>query len=281
MLPGIIAGSQAKPFVYMAMGPHMPYDGARMPTAGTHGTRLGEKAVRLAVLEDDPSCLAQLDVLLTAAGHSVHCFTTAAKITKALREESFDLLMFDWVLPDKPGIEVLKWAHDHLDPCPPMVMITSRTEQEDVVSALEAGADDYVTKPFQPEVLRARIAALLRRSYKAPSETPSQELLFGATFDHGANTVTIDGRVESLTMKEFGLAHTLFRNMHRPMSRTHLLEAVWGRNPDLPTRTLDVHVSRLRARLGLRPEKGFRLSPVHSFGYRLEVIDPVQSSAVA
>ena len=75
----------------------------------------------------------------------------------------------------------------------------------------------------------------------------------------------------TLTDKEFQLALTLFRNLNRPMSRPHLLEAVWGRNPDLPTRTLDVHISRLRLRLGLTPERGFRLSPIHGFGYRLEL----------
>ena len=151
-------------------------------------------------------------------------------------------------------------------------------EESERVRGLATGADDYVVKPFEESVLVARVSALLRRTYQVDTPDSGKEELFGATFDHGLYTVTLHGREVVLTSKEFGLALILFRNMHRAMSRTHLLEAVWGRNPELPTRTLDVHVSRLRTRLGLRPEHGYRLTPVHSFGYRLEVIEPASDT---
>lgn len=236
--------------------------------------------MRLALLEDDSSFRSQIETIVLRAGHSCHVFETARALIKALRQESFDLLLLDWNLPDMTGVELLGWARESLSECPPVIMVTSRAEQSDVVEALAAGADDYVTKPIQESVLTARIAALLRRSYR-PASDSGVETLFGASFDHGHCSVAIAGKATTLTSKEFGLALILFRNMHRAMSRTHLLELVWGRNPDLPTRTLDVHVSRLRSHLGLRPEHGFRLTPVHSFGYRLELVDAVPQAQVA
>jgi len=217
--------------------------------------------------------------MMKSAGHVCHSFPTSRALTTSLRQESYDLLLLDWNMPDFSGLELLGWARTHLDPCPPVIMITSRIDNADLVRALEAGADDYVMKPVEPAVLIARVGALLRRVYPVSVPPSGREELWGAVFDHAALTVAIGGETTALTAKEFGLALALFRNMHRAMSRTHLLEAVWGRNPDLPTRTLDVHVSRLRGRLGLRPEKGYRLTPVHSFGYRLEAMDPVSESA--
>lgn len=234
--------------------------------------------MRLAVLEDDPSIRTQMETVVTGAGHSCRSFATSRSLTTSLRQESYDLLLLDWNMPDFDGLQLLGWARDNLHPCPPVIMVTSRTEPDDIVMALAAGADDYIVKPFEESVLVARVAAVLRRTYQVETPATGKEELFGAVFDHGLYSVELGGRQVVLTSKEFGLALTLFRNMHRAMSRSHLLEAVWGRNPDLPTRTLDVHVSRLRSRLGLRPEQGFRLTPVHSFGYRLEVIEPASDA---
>ena len=236
--------------------------------------------MRLAVLEDDPSFRAQIEAVVTEAGHSCLSFATSRALTTSLRQESYDLLLLDWNMPDFAGLQLLGWARENLHPCPPVMMITSRAEPTDVVMALKAGADDYVVKPFEPSVLTARVGALLRRTYEIVIPDSGLEELFGATFEHGACAVTIRSHRTVLTSKEFGLALILFRHMHRAMSRAHLLEAVWGRNPDLPTRTLDVHISKLRSRLGLRPEQGYRLSPVHSFGYRLELIEPTSDMEI-
>lgn len=229
--------------------------------------------MRLAVLEDDLSLCRQLEQIVTDAGHFCHPFTTSRALMTSLRRDSYDLLLLDWNLPGMTGLDLLGWAQENLSPCPPVIMVTSRTDDADVVEALQTGADDYVIKPFEPSVLVARIEALLRRSYAEEQPAVGVEEHSGVGFDHATSTVRILGEEVGLTAKEFGLALTLFRNLHRAMSRTHLLEAVWGRNPELPTRTLDVHISRLRTRLGLRPERGFRLTPVYSYGYRLEVVD--------
>lgn len=230
----------------------------------------GRVPVRIAVLEDDPSLTEMVEIVLAHGGHAPHAFADCRALITRLRQESFDLLLLDWNLPDRSGVEVLAWSREHCDPPPPVIMVTSRSDDSDIVAALEAGADDYVVKPIQPAVLLARVDALLRRTYRTPAEDVTQEDLHGAVFDHRGCTVALGGPPVQLTAKEHGLAVTLFRNLGRPMSRSHLLETVWGRNPDLPTRTLDVHISRIRTRLGLKPENGFRLTPVHSFGYRLE-----------
>jgi DNA-binding response OmpR family regulator len=233
------------------------------------------------VLEDDPVFRAEIAAMMEAAGHVCHSFQTSRALMSSLRQDSYDLLLLDWNMPDFSGLELLSWARENRKPCPPVIMVTSRVDHTDIVKALEAGADDYVTKPVEATVLTARVAALLRRAYPVPAPTGGKEELWGAIFDPAGLDVEIGGETVVLTAKEFGLALTLFRNMHRAMSRTHLLEAVWGRNPDLPTRTLDVHVSRLRVRLGLRPERGYRLTPVHSFGYRLETVSLPSVAEVA
>lgn len=226
--------------------------------------------MRIALLEDDPSLAELVEITLESGGHGTHHYPDCRSIKVALRQESFDLLLLDWQLPDGDGVDVLQWARQTLKPSPPVIMVTSRADDAAVIRALEAGADDYVVKPIVPAVLLARVGALLRRTYVIPAKVGGLESHFGVTFDHDQCVATIGGENITLTTKEFGLALNLFRNMHRALSRTHLLEAVWGRNPDLPTRTLDVHISRLRQRLALA-DNGFKLTSVQSFGYRLEM----------
>jgi DNA-binding response OmpR family regulator len=228
--------------------------------------------MRVAVLEDDPLLAELLCATLGAIGHDCHPVTNGQAMLVRLRQESFDLVLLDWNVPGVSGLEVLQWAQAQLDPCPPAIMITARDAEADIVAALDGGADDYITKPFQPDVVRARVDAVLRRRYPKPP-TQSTERIAGLTFDHRDQSVILGDDRVSLTAKEFALAAMLLRNAQRPLSRAHLLEAVWGRNPDLPTRTLDAHISKIRTKLQLTPERGFRLVPVYSFGYRLELID--------
>lgn len=226
--------------------------------------------MRIAALDDDPAQLEAVERALTEAGHSCQTFPLAKALVAALRRDTFDLLVVDWNLPDMSGIETIAWARENLETPPPVLLLTSRSAEEDVVKGLNAGADDYVVKPVQAPVLLARVNALLRRAYPArPAERVEAFGDYG--FDIQAETVTLGGQAgPAMTSKEFALALLLFRNTHRALSRAHILETVWGRNPDLPTRTLDMHISRIRSKLNLRPENGFRLAPVYSYGYRLE-----------
>lgn len=224
--------------------------------------------MRIALLEDDAAQAATVKAVVAAGGHAATLFADGDALVRALSRETFDLLLLDWMVPGKSGVEVVRWARRHLPPGLPVLMLTSRSTGEDIIEGLEAGADDYVPKPVDPPVLLARIAALLRRAYPA-SDAPVVEIA-GFSFEKATGVVTRGGERIELTAKECELALLLFRNLGRPLSRAYLLETVWNRNPDVPTRTLDAHISRVRTKLGLRPENGFQLGPVYSFGYRLE-----------
>ena len=135
--------------------------------------------------------------------------------------------MLDWSLPDTSGLEVLKWVKENLDSSPPVVMITSRTDEADIVTGLTEGADDYVTKPIQDDVLKARVEAVLRRAYGGQARK-SVEVYGEHAFDVETRSVTVRGEPVVLTAKEFSLALLLFRNLQRPLSRSYIMEAVGG-----------------------------------------------------
>jgi DNA-binding response OmpR family regulator len=225
--------------------------------------------MRIAALDDDAAQVEAVGRLMTAAGHACTAFQAPKALLAALRRETFDLLIIDWNMPQMSGLETIAWVLENVPSPPPILLLTSRSEEADVVTGLNAGADDYVVKPVQPSVLLARVNALLRRAYPAKA-SEGIEAFGDYGFNAPAETVNISSQTVTLTSKEFGLALLLFRNTHRALSRAHILEAVWGRNPDLATRTLDMHISRIRTKLNLRPENGFRLAPVYSYGYRLE-----------
>lgn len=234
--------------------------------------------MRIAILDDEEEVRAFVAATLTAAGHTCYIFSNARTLFTKLRQETFDLLVVDWNMPDKSGIEILQWVGQNVDPRIPAILLTNRNTDEDIVAGLDAGADDYVIKPAQASVLLARASAVLRRT-APPKATGASETYGPYTIHPTLHTVDVEGETITLTAKEFELAAALFRNMHRALSRSYLLETVWGRNPDLPTRTLDAHISRVRAKLGLRPERGFRLTPVYSYGYRLEALEPGSSES--
>jgi DNA-binding response OmpR family regulator len=232
--------------------------------------------MKIAVLDDDPVQLETISSVAQAAGYRPVLFSRAQALISALRKDTFDLLIVDWNLPDRSGLEVLAWARTNLKPPPPMLLVTSRAEDEDIVAGLNAGADDYLPKPLSPAVLKARINALMRRAYAQPS-TPGAEIHGDTVFHDSSSAVTRNGKTVVLTAKEYALAQLLFRNLHRALSRTYILETVWGNEPNLNSRSLDMHISRIRTKLELRPEQGFRLTPIYSYGYRLERVSAVEA----
>ncbi|MGB6053800.1 MAG: response regulator transcription factor [Burkholderiaceae bacterium] len=227
--------------------------------------------MRIAVLDDDRSQTDLVCQVLTSAGHQCYPFQSGKEMLNQLRRESYDMLIIDWQVPDLDGAEVLRWAREKLPPNLPVLFMTSRSGEDDIVAGLAAGADDYMIKPIRRGELVARVQALLRRAY--PNQTAVEQLTFGNyMFEVRTGRLTMNGTQVDLTQKEFDLALLFFRNLGRPLSRAYILEAVWARDIEIPSRTMDTHVSRVRTKLQLRPDNGFRLAPVYSYGYRLEQI---------
>ncbi|WCM22571.1 response regulator transcription factor [Paraburkholderia bryophila] len=227
--------------------------------------------MRVAILEDDPVQAHFAMDTLAGAGHVCHEFAKGDDLVRALRRQTFDLMLLDWQVSGASGEEVLRWARqsfvDHL----PVIFITARGREDDVTSILNAGADDYIIKPISPGVLLARVTSLLRRTYKTNPGAP-REIFGDFEFDIPLAQVLRKGIPLILTQREFNLALLLFQNLGRPLSRAHILELVWKQASDIPSRTMDTHISQVRSKLGLRPENGYRLAPIYGHGYRLEQI---------
>lgn len=226
--------------------------------------------MRIAILEDDPDQLALLSRWLVTAGHQVHGYLLGREVQKQARRESFDLFVLDWEVPDISGVDVLRWIRSDLSKSVPILFVTVRDTEEDIVHALNAGADDYMIKPAKQNEMLARVGALLRRAY--PQEEKTQLVFPPYEIDTQLGVVRINGKVVELTPKEFELAVLFFRNFDRLMSRFHLQEAVWGRGVDLATRSVDTHVSNVRKKLCLRGEYGFRVAAIYNYGYRLKMV---------
>ncbi|AWL05312.1 response regulator transcription factor [Massilia oculi] len=225
--------------------------------------------MKIAVLEQDRPQADLICQVLSAAGHSCQSYDSAKELLGQLRKDSADMLVMDWNVPDMEGGEVLRRAKEKLASTAPTMFLVGNNAEDDIIAGVTAGADDYLVKPLRRGELVARVSALLRRAY--PSQNSAEQLQFGPyTFETRPGRLLKDGSVIDVTQKEFSLALLFFRNIGRPLSRAYIHESVWVRENDVPSRTMDTHVSRVRNKLHLRPENGFRLVPVYSYGYRLE-----------
>lgn len=175
----------------------------------------------------------------------------------------------DWQTADSDAHQVLHTVRDRMLPNAPLLVLANRSSQDDIIAALAAGANDYLIKPIRRSEFLTRVQIALKRAY--PETQTIEQLRFGTyTFEPTTSRVTKGGSAIEVTQKEFELALLLFHHLGRPLSRAYILDAIWSRDTDVPSRTIDTHVSRVRSKLELRPENGFRLAPVYSYGYRLE-----------
>lgn len=224
--------------------------------------------MRIAVLEDDPDHAAVVTQALERAGHTHAVYGTGARFIQAMVRETFDVLVLDWMMPDMTGLEVLDWLRQ-LENHTPVLFLTSRDTEEDIVQALAHGADDYLVKPPRAGELLARLQALKRRADGAGG---SGQLVVGPyEFDPAQSAIRLNGEILEVTQRQFELALVLFRNTGRLLSRQYLLEAVWGLNDMVQTRTLDIHISQLRNILQLS-DNGWRINSVYAHGYRIEAL---------
>jgi len=244
------------------------------------GRRLhAETHLRIAILEDDPDQADIISLWLKDAGYTVTSFLESAGFLRAVRRDSYDLYILDWIVPGLSGIEVLRKLRGEMNDNTPVVVATVKDKEQSIVRGLEAGADDYLVKPMRRGELLARVAAILRRTGIGAT--------VGNTFeaepyvlDINNQVVIMNGEAITLTNREFGLAMLLFRNAGKLLSRSHILETIWGIDYNsVSTRTVDTHVSRLRKKLKLNEGTGWKLISVYQHGYRVERETPIDDSS--
>jgi len=220
------------------------------------------------VIEDSPDIADLVRHFLERAGHTITLIGSGSEGLRRARADRPDLVILDLMLPGLDGLHVCQALRaEPATSSVPIIMLTARGEETDRIRGLELGADDYVTKPFSPKELVARVAALLRR-VERPAQPAESVLQYGpVTIDIGRHRVLVDSREIRLTAKEFLLLQYLVEHRGRVLSRDLLLTDVGGYQYTGGTRTVDVHVRRLREKL---PEVGTAITTVKQFGYRLE-----------
>lgn len=225
------------------------------------------KQPMILVVEDEASIAELIRINLRHNGYGVVWAADGQAAQQAINEQLPDLILLDWMLPGDSGIVLAKrWRSAASTKAIPIIVLTARSEENDRVAGLDAGADDYISKPFSIKELLARIRAVLRRSAPLP-ETESAELTLGALLmDTSAHRVQYAGQPIKLGPTEFKLLHHFMLHAERVHSRSQLLRHVWGEQADIEERTVDVHIKRLREALG---EAACMIETVRGTGYRL------------
>lgn len=226
--------------------------------------------MNVALLEDDEAQSELVKSWITAMGHTPQHSTHCADFLANLNKSEAQLMILDWELPDGTGIDVLKSVRQ-THPDTPILFVTQRDTEEDVVTALTQGADDFLSKPLREKEFFARIQALSRRAKNI--EKPNNIILGQFEVDLAKHTIFRNDEPIELTRKDFDLAVCLFQNCGKALSRDYLLSQVWGVNTELDTRTVDMHISRIRRALPIKPDAGLIIKTIYRFGYRLEKIE--------
>ena len=217
------------------------------------------------LLEDDDSIRKLVIYALESQGYTATGFDTPGTFWEALKKEIPELILLDIMLPEQDGISVLKQLRGSRETAHvPVIMLTARDSEYDRVEGLDAGADDYLTKPFGMMELTARIRAVLRRT--EPARDPGEYILGTLHVSPARHEVTVEGASVHLTQKEFALLQLLLENRPQVMTREVLLDRVWGLGAERENRTLDVHIRTLRSKLGTAGEV---IETVRGIGYRI------------
>jgi DNA-binding response OmpR family regulator len=224
---------------------------------------------RILVVEDEPAIALGLEDDLKLEGYQVEAVTDGARALARAREGQFDLILLDVLLPEKDGFTVCRELRaDGVRT--PIIMLTAKGQEIDKVVGLEVGADDYVTKPFSPRELVARIKAVLRRAAEPPA--PVRTYQFGdVTVDFGKFEAMRKGRKIPLTALEFKLLRAFLQHPGQVLTRNQLLDATWGSEVFLTDRIVDVHIKNLRKKIEANPSKPRFLVSVRGIGYRFDL----------
>lgn len=226
--------------------------------------------LKVVLLEDDYAQAELLQQWLVQGGYTVAHYDNCKAFISGFDDHLADLIILDWELPDGSGVEVLENLRSLKGCEAPILFTTQRDAETDIVSALEKGADDYLVKPLRKGELVARLTALSRR---AGIDAPSSKVEIGnIVLDKDSESVFVDGEAAKMTRKDFLVAKCLIENIGKVLSREFLLKTVWGIEANLDTRTVDVHVSRVRRTLKIGPDMGYIIKTIYQHGYRLEKI---------
>jgi two-component system, OmpR family, phosphate regulon response regulator PhoB len=220
---------------------------------------------RILVVEDEPAIAELICVNLRHNGFESVCTADGEAAQREIDAVLPDAILLDWMLPGASGVVLArKWRSDARTRAVPILMLTARGDEPDKVAGLESGADDYITKPFSPKELIARIRAVLRRS--APEQVSDAVTIGEVSLDPATHRVSVAGEPLKLSGSEFRLLHYLMKHPERVHSRQQLLDKVWGDHVYIEERTVDVHVKRLRESLG---KAANMIETVRGAGYRL------------
>ena len=224
---------------------------------------------KILVVEDEESFRDALAFVLSKEGFEVKLVQDGQAAVETFQKEGADLILLDLMLPGMSGLEVCKNIRAKSNV--PIIMVTAKNEEVDKVIGLELGADDYVTKPFSSRELVARIKAVLRRGSDVEVESNFGVLEVGPVrIDIDRHSVSVRGEPVSLPLKEFDLLELLVRNSGRVLTRGQLIDRVWGNNYVGDTKTLDVHIKRLRAKIEEDPAEPVHLLTIRGLGYKFE-----------
>jgi len=226
---------------------------------------------KILIVEDEQDILQLVKLYLEKEGFRTVTAATGSEGLKQVKQEKPDLIILDLMLPELDGLEVCKRLRSAPETAMlPIIMLTAKAEESDTVIGLELGADDYVTKPFSPKALMARVKALFRRLDRKPDERLTRYQYGRLVMDLARHEVTLNNKDIPLTAKEFGLLEHLLRNPGRVLTREVLLNTVWGYDYYGTTRTVDVHIRRLKQKIPLLNEA---ITSVKSIGYKLKEAD--------
>lgn len=225
------------------------------------------RTLQIGLVEDDPTQAKIIATMIQNAGMDCLHYATELDFRRRMGPESIDLLLLDWNLPGVSGLELLKELRQS-NATLPVIFLTGNDQEEDIVTGLQAGADDYIVKPARAAELVARINAALRRA-APPSQMHMIDGVEPFGFDLERRRLTLHGEPVELTDREFDLLVFLFQRRGKVVSRETLLSQVWRVGPNVATRSIDTYVSRLRKRLGLQGDSEWRLEGIYQHGYRL------------
>lgn len=225
---------------------------------------------KVLIVEDEPSLAEPLAFLLNKEGYETECVFDGPSALSSFEANSADIVLLDVMLPGMSGTEVCKRLRAISSV--PVIMVTARDSEIDKVVGLEIGADDYITKPYSSRELIARIGAVLRRGEPVEEDSSSRETLCcgPVEMDVDRHTVTVSGKTVPLPLKEFDLLEYLLRNSGRVLTRGQLIDRVWGSHYVGDTKTLDVHIKRLRSKIEVEPARPKCILTVRGLGYKFE-----------